>query len=435
MEDTKKGYHHIIMLKQETPMWHFQSEQPGCCLRTSEVKPKLDLFLNAKDPDKYILPLKYKIYFKVDEGARVTVDEKNEYDKDNFPIYFGNMNEANKHLVFYAKPIQMHLYSLDQQLLDEIEASLPKFFARHSFGTRQDKGFGCFYPMDQNFDASGALYSFNTTPARESSLTAEFQQLFKFIEMFHKMIRSGVNIPNYNYKEPKKSKYCKSFMFHYTKNKLNETWDKPVIRHHFCLTHPTYLQKCGEKGIKNVQGEMKSLYPILEEARQNQYDGKRYLFRDALGLSGIQEWKAYDNTLAIEGNGQYDGHPVSIKRFKSPVFYRPVRKKGENKNGEVSYYYTVYIYLDPIPSAYREAEFTLTNKPSKKDIPPKNELTGMKIYPKFSLEDYLDYVIDFCLAKDLDMKGYDYYITKIFKRNEINTGKYRLNFRKLTPKK
>lgn len=434
MENANNGYHYIVMLKQETPMWHFQSEQPGCCLRASEVKPKLDRFLNAKNPEKYILPLKYKIYFEVEEGARVTIDEKNNFGKGNFPIYFGNMNEANKHLVFYTKPIQMHLFSFDNQLLNEIEAVLSKFFACHSFGMRQDKGFGCFYPKDKDFDNSEASYSFNTTLSQDTSLTGEFQQLFKFIEMFHKMIRSGVNIPNH--RSPEKKKYCKSFMFHYVQNRLNEIWDKPVIRHHFCLTHPTYLQKCGKKENKFVRDEMKRLYPILEEARQKQYDGKRNLFRDALGLSGIQEWKAYDDTLTIEGKGQYGGYPVSIKRFKSPIFYRPVQKKGVNYKGEVSYYYTVYIYLAPIPAAYREAEFTLADKSSKEGIDSKTLLTGMKIYPEFSLENYLDYVIEYCLEKDLEMIGYDKYINQLFmrKKNE-KTGKYRLNFRKLTPKK
>ena len=37
-----------ILLSQQTPMWHFQSDQEGCCLRATEVKPKLDSFLLKK---------------------------------------------------------------------------------------------------------------------------------------------------------------------------------------------------------------------------------------------------------------------------------------------------------------------------------------------------------------------------------------------------
>lgn len=34
----------IIELQQLTPMWHFQPDLSGCCLRATEVKPKLDTF-------------------------------------------------------------------------------------------------------------------------------------------------------------------------------------------------------------------------------------------------------------------------------------------------------------------------------------------------------------------------------------------------------
>ena len=32
-------------LKQQTPLLHFQPDEPGACLRGTEVKPKLDKFI------------------------------------------------------------------------------------------------------------------------------------------------------------------------------------------------------------------------------------------------------------------------------------------------------------------------------------------------------------------------------------------------------
>lgn len=38
----------VVQLVQDTPMWHFQGAFDDCCLRATEVKPKLDRFLLAK---------------------------------------------------------------------------------------------------------------------------------------------------------------------------------------------------------------------------------------------------------------------------------------------------------------------------------------------------------------------------------------------------
>lgn len=426
MDNTSSKFHRIIKLRQDTPMWHFQSEQNGCCLRASEVKPKLDRFLAEKENKEYT-SLEYKMYFIV-KGKQS--DIKDTYkgpkgrERDRFPLFFGNMkNPDQKHLVYYNNQcsIEMHLISFHADLLEKIEASLPEFFAYHSFGTRQDKGFGFFYPTEKNFKATGASYCFKTTPSKNNDITERFEHLFKFIEMFHKMIRSGVNLPYV---------YCKSFMYHYAKslkNNENEAvnWDKPIIRHHFCLKHPTYLQKCGVKeGKFTVQDEMKVLYQDLKKTKDEQYKGVLFMFRDALGLSGIQEWKAYNKTLAIEGQGVLNKQPISIKRFKSPIIYRPVRQKDGC--------YIVYIYLNPIPETYRNAKFTITDKPRKNNpYPTSKPLGDMKIYDHFDLEEYFDFIIDFCNKKEVTMKGKNIYIQKLFIDNREDK---KLNFRKISHK-
>lgn len=425
--------HRMIELVQHTPMWHFQSTQKGCCLRASEVKPKLDRFLAEKEKKKYT-PLDYKMYFIVNSDPVELVESfKNNKGKEvnKFTLFFGNMNNpTKKHLVYYddSHPIEMHLFSLDTNLLDKIEKALPAFFACHSFGTRQDKGFGFFYPKDKKFDDSDASYLFTTTKGKDDNPTGDFQQLFKFIEMFHKMIRSGVNFPG--------KTYCKSFMYFYAQSQKGNKdekvhWDKPVIRHHFSLTHPKYKRRCGQsvsdmERMPPVRSCMKKLYHTLEEMRKKEYENNRWLFRDALGLASSQDWRDYHDTLNIVGEAKDSAcNKVSIKRFQSPVLYRPV------PNGDGSY--TVYIYLRPIPETYRNATFTITDKPDK-DNPrktPEKPLNRMGIHPEFHLDKYFDFIIQHCQTKGVVMEGKDYYIKELFIQKGSD-GK--LNFRKIIHK-
>lgn len=437
MEDT--AHYRTIDLVQHTPMWHFQSDQKGCCLRASEVKPKLDRFL-AEINQKEYTPLDYKMHISVQCNPielKETFKNKNGRKVSNFPLFFGNMNNPDeKHLVYHNNkdhPIQMHLFSLDSKLLDSIVKVLPAFFACHSFGTRQDKGFGCFYPQQdeenkKDFDYSGASYMFTTTPSKDDSLTEIFKQLFKFIETFHKMIRSGVNYP--------KKTYCKSFMFCYADSMNGEhgekvRWDKPVIRHHFCLKHPKYESRCGETVTGSdavpVQESMQEMYPELEALRENGYKNNRWLFRDALGLASSQEWKDYNDTLNIAGESKdADGRNIPVKRFQSPILYRPV------PNGDGSF--TVYIYLKPIPETYRNADFTITDKPGRNNPrrQPEQPLTGMKIHKDFKLNEYFEFIINYCHHPGVTIIGKDdYYIRGLF-INKQRDGK--LNFRKVVHK-
>lgn len=433
MDNTSSKFHRIIKLRQDTPMWHFQSEQNGCCLRASEVKPKLDRFLAEKENKEYT-SLEYKMYFIVkgkQSDIKETYKDKKGKEINKFPLFFGNMNNPDqKHLVYYNNQcsIEMHLISFHADLLEKIEASLPEFFAYHSFGTRQDKGFGFFYPKDVPFNKSKprASYLFTTTKGDDNSLTGEFEQLFNYVDVFHKMIRSGIDFPI-----GKKSYYCDSFMLHYAQSKKKNNgksiiWDKPILRHHFCQDHPKY-KKCYESNMRQmstVKKSIKAMYPQLAAMEKNNYENNRWLFRDALGLASNQEWKNYDNTLTIESKGQYDGRTISIKRFKSPIIYRPVRQKDGC--------YIVYIYLNSIPETYRNAKFTITDNPGKSNLRKKSKsLDNMKIYEHFDLEEYFDFIIDFCNKKKVIMKGENTYIQKLFIDNREDK---KLNFRKISHK-
>lgn len=413
----------VIQLKQHTPLWHFQAEEFGCCLRASEVKSKLDQFFFKKKGKK---TLDYKMCFKANEDQKVLISDTftNEKGKkvNKYPIYFGNMGESHKEqkkLVYYKGDIDMYLFSLDTDLLQDIKKLLPEFFACTSFGTRQDKGFGFFYPKEEKeFNSNGAFYCFDVyIPELLRTEEKKFVEVFKYIEAFHKMIRSGVNIPNKKY--PERAVYYKSFMYHYAKV-MKTNWDKPIIRHHFQLYNNVYKDLCGLRSDNGARKEMKMAYPELEELRRREYANSRWLFRDVLGLASTQEWKAYKDTITIEGKatiaieGKTEDKVIAIKRFKSPITYRPF-PMGDGK-------FRVYIYLSPIPKTYLDATFTIKSSSGQ---PPMDE---MKLYKDFSLEGYLDYVIGYCLDPGLIAgAGYNKYIDKLFVPNK----NFKLNFRKL----
>lgn len=447
----------IITLVQHTPMWHFQPDEKGCCLRATEVKPKLDRFIVGKLGKKNICPsywvdscksgeedyfaLNYKLSFrplgakKIIESTRLLENGRLE---PLFPLFFGNMgsrdNKQKKQLVYYPAGIEMHILCLRADLMEIILSSLNAFFACTSFGTRQTKGFGFFYPKNRpdaqnteaSFDNREASYQFEVIPFAQYSCTAhvpdadlqnEFVELFRYIHYFHKMIRSGIN---------ERQVYYKSLMYHYAQHK-EETWDKPVIRHRFQLYNNVYKTICDISSNPDprypVRKEMADEYKQLQN--QKKFRDSKWLFREALGLSGVQSWRAYNDQITIESrfeNGKID-------RFKSPLIYRPV-PVGEGK-------YIVYIYLTPIDPQYQKASFKISHQPrtlpsSGEAIP--DDLCDMKIYPQFSLEDYFDFVIKLIENGRIRGVGGNYkirnYVDPIFGK----VGK-KGNFRKIKSKK
>lgn len=411
-----------ITLRQDTPMWHFRPDEKGCCLRASEVKPKLDKFLTDKlgsgVEDKWNLKnqgdeksthLDYKMTFEA--IGEPDSDIKN---LDKFPLFFGNMgNGEKKKLIYYSDGIRMTIFSLHSDLVKKIDPYICEFFACHSFGTRQSKGFGCFYPtsiklndkdskhMEKCLDVIKTLAQYKFEVKKDS-----FIELFREIDSFHKKIRSGINLPNF---------YFKSLMYHYVDSTYNIHWEKPQIRHFFGLMPISdesddgsvndidfsyrwkYIKKCGA----DSDNEFKDLEDCPRNTMKNDYikfgteqdnfkfdyidDKKKIipLFRDALGLSTSQTWKFYNVTINIEDTNTENG----IARYKSPIFYRPI------KNGDKYY---VYIFLTEIDNRLKEATFkiiaTYHNQEYSEETYPLDGTLFAKIFPDFSLFHYFDYI-------------------------------------------
>lgn len=404
-------------------MWHFQTDTPGCVLRASEVKPKLDRFLLTKEKPNASWFVKgrtdaldYKLWFVA--PAKEPMILKGEY-----PLFFGNMGEQQqkKTLIFYENKIEMHLFSLNDTLIEKIKKHLFEFFATHSFGTRQDKGFGFFFPMEIDGEKGdfnqpfGAHYQFEIN-WKDSSM--KYVETFKAIHYFHKLIRSGINETN----KKKETCYYKSLMYFYAKDK-GEQWDKPTIRHHFQLYTKVYQSICGQlkypykkyirKGSQQPDVKIYEVRADMKKEFAEVSSKSKQLFRDALGLASEQKWKAYEDTISIKAQNP------NFVRFKSPIMYRPVILGNKCH---------VYIHWDESSLAdLKKQRFTICHKARQRpDVKYRQgkiaPLNNMQVYGDFSLEDYFDFILRRYHNGEITHSG-DYenpYIKEIFSKESFN---------------
>lgn len=159
-----------VVLKQNTPIIHFQYDQAGATIRGSELKPRLDEFLrkHAFDDEKG----EYK-QFTVGYEKNSTEDVKckafdyrvriringelltREYNSNDNTPYFemekndkGEKNKNTKKTKHKASwtndTVRITFLSKHEQLLTKIADNIEKFISVTNFGFRKGKGFGSY---------------------------------------------------------------------------------------------------------------------------------------------------------------------------------------------------------------------------------------------------------------------------------------------------
>lgn len=163
-----------LTLKQESPMLHFQTNEPGFCIRGTELKPALDKFLirlirqdlesvrkpgsqeadpqktNEKKPKKYSLApylsgngshpaLDYKVKLIADGSPDV---------QDPYDIYYGNSKKNpvnNARMAIWSDPLRLEILCFNPKVRKYLtEENLSAFFLCTNFGRMKSKGFGSF---------------------------------------------------------------------------------------------------------------------------------------------------------------------------------------------------------------------------------------------------------------------------------------------------
>ncbi|HHT23332.1 MAG TPA: hypothetical protein GXZ87_08505 [Bacteroidales bacterium] len=446
-----------ITLKQHTPIIHFQHDQDGATLRASEVKPKLDRFIynkwlqeengnkeevfkkyghltvgytkdkfkkeveafdklpQAKNPlflESFKWALNYKITFKPNNNKTTTIGKYHE----NAPMYFGNMGDENEKKHFRkAEFVEGIILTQWSELEVLIKNNISEFFFIHNFSTRQSKGYGSFTvekinnkTVDFKFKAD---YYFRIK-------TDDWQEALFKTGLFYQSLRSGINIgtPIYSsvegghraalkHQEMNTKFYMKPIVFLYAKEKEKQQWDKKTIKQTY-FNKPYFYRKASRKELEKYGKDAKfglietSGLPCQQENIQNsdvlsfssqKKAGQNYFFdyRDLFGLSSNEEWYSYGASIEKENE--------NIKRYKSPITFKPVEINGEFK---------IYIFLSEIDDNYLGKVFTI------KSVEYKNTKDNLQLQiptNKSFLCDLFDFIInevniDNCIEKEY--RGY-----------------------------
>lgn len=434
-----------FILKQHTPLIHFQHEQEGATLRATEVKPKLDRYIIKNilhdDYDKckeyltgynYLKPndclekfqkgyraLNYKLRIDViksfdpkiingielierpkkDKNDNIII-KKNKIDSFQFPPFFGNMGDESDKIKKFSIYDNVTItfissaFNLNEILTPE---TLYKFLSSTNFGMRQSKGFGSFYVYEKIPDIKYHFSIDCTKPEFDSfkinkadyewyspyndSEYYKIKKLFSTINLFYSALRSGINTSNFGHL------YFKSLMFMYAKHLTPpQQWDKRTLREIFYSDHPTYTSiktnRTDKSGTVNYNSGKKS----------------KLLFRDLLGLSSEQDWMRYGpENIDINGNVSYGADKLikkntEIDRFKSPILFKPIRRE----NSDI---FDVYITTEKIPEFYFNQKFEIISKKWTR------KTETMKIPDKsiFSIDNYLDFCFKEIFKTDKDI--------------------------------
>lgn len=302
--------YHLI---QQTPMIHFQSREPGACLRASEVKSKLDRFLCQNVPaipkswyinQEQSSALNYKLKIWTEEKARTDEPDRN--------LYFGNMGRGpHRETVMYKKSIEIKIVCFQDSLMNAIKEHLEAFFLLHNFGTRQNKGFGSFVLRSSvNRTDTDALLSNYVNSSRDIYTISyhsgtTYEDIFADIALFSAVLKSGYN----------QRGYIKSYL----------------VRH--CLDqsrHHGHAIGGDKRWLKSAQINMaprvaRNPRNLKAEGSVDTYRYNRALLGSAGNLSFINQLDATGRMDRAAGKTTISILGVDeVKRIPSPILYKIV---------------------------------------------------------------------------------------------------------------
>lgn len=432
-------------LRQHTPLIHFQWEQAGATIRPPELKSKLDKWilqrktncyglsdelLKVVKMDETITPwikgirkkdhpaLDYKVtvvaygdnQFKEELNTRVDnvtkrdgSTKKEVVEKDYPPFFANQMKQIEwetgakkiKRLSYYSA-VTIIFETANDELRKEIIKEFPKFLLHSNFGTRQSKGFGCFYldksdaifpekdgKTDEDFFMKSFDYCFDIT-AKGGNDIEKVKDLFAQIDLFYKTLRGGIHPRGMGI-------YFKSLMWKYAQA-LESQWDKRTIKKNL-FPSEQISHEYGKEINSPVKWDGAASNPI-------------FLWRDLLGLSSDQQWMGYkwtdhnhqvkDESITKESVDKENNKP-KYTRFKSPIFFKPIRT-GPNR----------YRIFFEVPKSLKQAFVNSSFKVPEQEILGKVFNINSKGHGNFNIPypEYFDYNQFFKIAFSTNPKEY-----------------------------
>jgi len=281
-----------------------------------------------------------------------------------------------KHAVAYAEGAELSFNTyFDRPLAGAIRKALPRCLALENFGTRQNKGYGCFYidPREEGFpdlptalrESERPVYVFgvprssggNANPAKRNP---PWEDALLAVEALYKAMKSGINETSFK-NDP--NAYLKSLLWRYVNDKLPPanriTWEKRYLK---MLT----------KGTPPPDGEyLRAVLGVAEE----------FLFRG--GNVGMDPDYGDTGSVNFRGATKFSVKGRKISRFKSPITFKPA-------GGQV--------FMVLHPDAYEADGQSLWGAPFAFSGPPGN--ATLSAPTSFDLLGFMDFVVNIFRSQD-----------------------------------
>ncbi|MEW6194392.1 MAG: hypothetical protein AB1521_04440 [Bacteroidota bacterium] len=337
-----------IPLKQHTPIIQYQYNQEGATLRASDIKPRLDKYLNETILNKYyesaVLTSGIKGVISEQAGRMknkrsslyqidIESSDKNELEikregRGDRSLYFGDI----KKMLLY-KQNKIIVKSFYPELIEAIKLTLPIMFMFENFGTRQNKGYGSYTVDGQEIEKilkkceADSVYYFDISKNKEDD-NEIFYRLFKGIYYFYNTIKGGVN-EDFNKRE--KDKYSKSLLFKYLKNKNPDLiWEKRLLK----------LELGNNKDFDSVKNNNDTMLirHVLGLSDTYSFTQKKNVRMDTEDYSPRNGKTVENDMINIDKGFQFKLKNDDYDRIPSPIFIKPIKQANE---------FRVYIILKP----------------------------------------------------------------------------------------
>lgn len=415
-----------ITLKQHTPLVvSAEDRRLGYFLRATELKPKLNRFLQMK-------------YRQLHPGREVPVQwllgkGRAEHQSLDFAVvgcYYWPMEEEQiekprrKKMinadVFYLTATTLHEQALHfriqsdhPEILDCFQKHLPEFFAVENFGKRQSKGFGQFTVQTINEtsyqDSPEQLreWIMNYTKSKVVYQRLEDGLSPDQIEMqTYRPLKAGINHTSYQ----------KSYLWIYFRKKYGHefpSWEKRAVKTAIKDLHPDLFENAVLKNPRNGRHRIldNELFPKARAENPGWY------IRVLLGLAENMEFEMWKKGFTDysgrfrEGNyerlkGAQFGIPEPVNGYdKIKISIKPESDKVEQFASPLKlkvFDGAAFMVPTPIPDAIKqtkyefEAKLTYTNKKREATFLPLSDAESKSLLlmappVDFSLVDFLDF--------------------------------------------
>ncbi len=293
-------------LRQVTWLIHFQATQTGATLRPSEVKPKLDRFLENRlksigqsiDPkwklrDTGALDYKMRITVAKDDKLKTRkIDSK----RHRNGMFLGDNDNGNRQFIRHTKSLNFQIVSRHKVLVDTINKELELFFLTHNFGARQSKGYGSFLLEGTPEDNQDELFE-NIAKVYPVFLWGDLN-FEREVKDVYNLMKSGINNNRDGKRDPKK-----------------------VLKGFLRTAYPN------NRGYGSEKKFMKEQLGVFEETSDPSYKFVRVM----LGLAEQYEFPHINKNSYFKVK---DGTKEEIQRFQSPVLIKVIKQDEEFKRSK-----------------------------------------------------------------------------------------------------